>query len=330
MPVAEIVKQYSLDEALETIHKNGKVKTKYENFIGGKWAPPIKGKYFVDHSPINGEAIAEIAKSTPEDVEKALDAAHAARYAWGHTSPAARAAILMKVADVMEENLEVLAIAETIDNGKPIRETRAADVPLSIDHFRYFAACIRAEEGALGELDNDTVAYHFKEPLGVVDHDRGRALQQALTHEGVCPFGYVLLVDSESDPDASVALGIAGREHRGEPCFHVIYAEPEELSVLLPCHEGVRGPFPVDRDRVHMAVKHDRLPIMAALPYDVEAPLRDWDSVRREIPALSVAPRGIQPKRAHWGIWNLWRPSSSGAQGRKASVITAGYWLWKG
>jgi aldehyde dehydrogenase len=167
MPVSELVQQFSLEEALETIHKKG-VRTKYDNFIGGKWIPPLKGNYFVDHSPINGEPIAEIAKSTPEDVEKALDAAHAARAAWGHTSPANRAAILNQIADVMEENLEVLAIAETIDNGKPIRETRNADVPLSIDHFRYFASCIRAEEGALGELDNDTIAYHFKEPLGVV------------------------------------------------------------------------------------------------------------------------------------------------------------------
>ncbi len=168
MPVSELVKEYSLDEALDTIRKNGKVLSKYNNFIGGKWVAPLKGKYFVDHSPINGEPIAEIAKSTPEDVETALDAAHAAKKAWGHTSPTVRAALLNKIADVMEENLEVLALAETIDNGKPIRETRNADVPLSIDHFRYFAACIRAEEGALGEIDNDTVAYHFKEPLGVV------------------------------------------------------------------------------------------------------------------------------------------------------------------
>ena len=167
MAVAELIKEFSLDEALETLHKKG-VRAKYENFIGGKWTPPVRGKYFVDHSPINAEPIAEIAKSTTEDVEKALDAAHAARKAWEHTSPAARAAILNKIADVMEENLEVLAIAETIDNGKPIRETRNADVPLSIDHFRYFASCIRAEVGELGELDNDTVAYHFKEPLGVV------------------------------------------------------------------------------------------------------------------------------------------------------------------
>jgi len=167
MSVLNTVQELSLQHALETIRKGG-ARSRYENFIGGKWVAPLKGKYFTDHSPINGEAIAEIAKSTAEDIETALDAAHAAKYAWGHASPAARAAVLLQIADKMQESLEILAIAETIDNGKPIRETRNADVPLAIDHFRYFAACVRAEEGALGELDNDTVAYHFKEPLGVV------------------------------------------------------------------------------------------------------------------------------------------------------------------
>ncbi|HTW78111.1 MAG TPA: aldehyde dehydrogenase family protein [Terracidiphilus sp.] len=167
MSVATVVSELTVHHALDTIHKVC-ARRKFENFIGGHWIAPIKGKYFTDYSPINGEPIAEIAKSTPEDVEKALDAAHAAKNAWGHTSPAVRAEILLRIADKMAENLEILALAETIDNGKPIRETRAADVPLSIDHFRYFAACVRAEEGALGELDNDTVAYHFKEPLGVV------------------------------------------------------------------------------------------------------------------------------------------------------------------
>ena len=167
MPVADLAKGTSIDQALDTLHKKG-VRTKYENFIGGKFVPPVKGKYFTDKSPINGEPLAEIARSSAEDIEKALDAAHAVQYSWGHTSPAGRADVLLKIADKMEENLEVLALAETLDNGKPIRETRAADVPLAIDHFRYFAACIRAEEGALGELDNDTIAYHFKEPLGVV------------------------------------------------------------------------------------------------------------------------------------------------------------------
>ena len=167
MPTAEVASEFTVHHALDGLHKGG-VQKKYGNFIGGRWVAPAQGKYFTDYSPINGEPLAEIAKSTAEDVEKALDAAHAAKYAWGHTSPAARAELLLKVADKLQENLELLALAETIDNGKPIRETRNADVPLSIDHFRYFAACVRAEEGALGELDNDTVAYHFKEPLGVV------------------------------------------------------------------------------------------------------------------------------------------------------------------
>jgi len=167
MAVADLVKQTSVQQAVDTLRKGG-VKPKYENFIGGRWVAPVKGKYFTDYSPINGEPICEIARSSAEDVEKALDAAHAVKDLWGRTAPALRSSILLKIADKMEENLELLALAETLDNGKPIRETRAADVPLSIDHFRYFAGCIRAEEGTVGEIDNDTIAYHFKEPLGVV------------------------------------------------------------------------------------------------------------------------------------------------------------------
>src|ERR1700733_4082446 len=167
MAVADLVKQTSVQQAVDTLRKGG-VKSKYENFIGGRWVAPVKGKYFTDYSPINGEPICEIARSSAEDVEKALDAAHAVKDLWGRTAPAIRSSILLKIADKMEENLELLALAETLDNGKPIRETRAADVPLSIDHFRYFAGCIRAEEGSVGEIDNDTIAYHFKEPLGVV------------------------------------------------------------------------------------------------------------------------------------------------------------------
>jgi len=167
MAVADLVKQTSVQQAVDTLRKGG-VKSKYENFIGGRWVAPVKGKYFTDYSPINGEPICEIARSSAEDVEKALDAAHAVKDLWGRTAPALRSSILLKIADKMEENLELLALAETLDNGKPIRETRAADVPLSIDHFRYFAGCIRAEEGTVSEIDNDTIAYHFKEPLGVV------------------------------------------------------------------------------------------------------------------------------------------------------------------
>ncbi|MGA8437775.1 MAG: aldehyde dehydrogenase family protein [Candidatus Sulfotelmatobacter sp.] len=167
MAVSDRVKQTSVEEAVSTLRRGG-VKSKYENFIGGRWVAPVKGQYFTDHSPINDEPICEIALSSAEDVEKALDAAHAVKDLWGRTAPAVRSSILLKIADKMEENLELLALAETLDNGKPIRETIAADVPLSIDHFRYFAGCIRAEEGTVGEIDNDTVAYHFKEPLGVV------------------------------------------------------------------------------------------------------------------------------------------------------------------
>ena len=143
-------------------------KKRYDNFIGGKWVPPVKGEYFLNTSPVIGHPVCEIARSTAEDIELALDAAHAAKTAWARTSPADRANVLLKIADRMEANLETLALAETIDNGKPIRETRAADVPLAIDHFRYFAGCIRAQEGSIGEIDHDTVAYHFHEPLGVV------------------------------------------------------------------------------------------------------------------------------------------------------------------
>ncbi|HEY5341775.1 MAG TPA: aldehyde dehydrogenase [Candidatus Aquilonibacter sp.] len=141
---------------------------RYDNFIGGKYVAPVKGQYFPNVSPVVGHPFTEVARSTAEDVELALDAAHAAREAWGRTSAGDRARILNKIADRMEENLAKLALAETIDNGKPIRETTAADIPLAIDHFRYFAACIRAQEGGISEVDHDTVAYHFHEPLGVV------------------------------------------------------------------------------------------------------------------------------------------------------------------
>jgi aldehyde dehydrogenase len=143
-------------------------KKRYENFIGGKWVPPVDGEYFENISPVTGQVYCEVPRSKAADIELALDAAHAAKDAWGRTSPAERARILNKIADRMEENLEMLAVAETWENGKPIRETLNADIPLAIDHFRYFAGCIRSEEGTLAEIDENTVAYHFKEPLGVV------------------------------------------------------------------------------------------------------------------------------------------------------------------
>ncbi len=143
-------------------------KRRYDNFIGGAFVPPVKGQYFANVSPVFGQPFTEIARSSAEDIELALDAAHAARAAWGKTSVAERSNILFKIADRMEAKLNVLALAETIDNGKPIRETTLADIPLAIDHFRYFAGVIRAQEGGISEIDNDTVAYHFHEPLGVV------------------------------------------------------------------------------------------------------------------------------------------------------------------
>jgi aldehyde dehydrogenase len=155
-------------QALDYIKTHGKLPHRYGNFIGGKWIAPRDEQYFTDYSPINGAKIIEVAQSTSADVESAIDAAEGARNAWAKQSPGERSGILNRVADRLEENLELLALAETIDNGKPIRETRAADVPLAIDHFRYFASCVRAEEGAISVIDDDTIAYHFKEPLGVV------------------------------------------------------------------------------------------------------------------------------------------------------------------
>ena len=142
--------------------------SRYDNYIGGAWVAPVRGRYFENISPVTGLPFIEIARSSAEDIELALDAAHRAKAAWGATPAAARSLALLKIADLMEQNLELLALSETWDNGKPIRETMAADLPLAIDHFRYFAGCLRAEEGTLAELDAHTVAYHIKEPLGVV------------------------------------------------------------------------------------------------------------------------------------------------------------------
>lgn len=143
-------------------------KAQYENFIGGEWVAPVKGEYFDDISPVDGKAFAKVPDSTADDIELALDAAHAAAPTWNKSSPTERSNLLLKIADRLEQNLELLAVAETWENGKPVRETLAADIPLAIDHFRYFAGCIRAQEGGISQIDEDTVAYHFHEPLGVV------------------------------------------------------------------------------------------------------------------------------------------------------------------
>ncbi len=144
------------------------VAQRYDNWIGGEWVPPVGGQYFENITPVTGQAFCEIARSQAADIELALDAAHAAADSWGRTSTTERSNILLKIADRMEAHLEEIAVAETWDNGKPIRETLAADIPLAIDHFRYFAGAIRAQEGSIGEIDTDTVAYHIHEPLGVV------------------------------------------------------------------------------------------------------------------------------------------------------------------
>ncbi|WP_435174478.1 aldehyde dehydrogenase [Gordonia hongkongensis] len=142
--------------------------SRYDNWIGGQWTPPVKGQYFENPSPVDGKVFCEVARSTAEDIDLALDAAHKAAPGWGKTPVAERSLALLRIADRMEENLENLAVAETWDNGKAVRETMAADIPLAIDHFRYFAGALRAQEGSISEVDEDTVAYHFHEPLGVV------------------------------------------------------------------------------------------------------------------------------------------------------------------
>ena len=143
-------------------------KSRYNNFIGGQWVEPADNQYFDNLSPVNGKPFCEIPRSNEKDIELALDAAHAAKDSWGQTSVTERSNTLLRIADRIEQNLEMLAVAETWDNGKAIRETLAADVPLAVDHFRYFAGCLRAQEGSLAEIDENTVAYHFHEPLGVV------------------------------------------------------------------------------------------------------------------------------------------------------------------
>ena len=142
--------------------------SRYDNYIGGKYVPPSSGQYFENNTPVTGQVFCEMARGNADDIELALDAAHAAAPAWGRTSVTERSNILLKIADRMEANLEAIAVAETWENGKPVRETLAADIPLAIDHFRYFAGAIRAQEGTLGEINDDMVAYHFHEPLGVV------------------------------------------------------------------------------------------------------------------------------------------------------------------
>ena len=159
---------HKTNDQMENLAKRPSFKAKYDNFIGGKFVPPVKGEYFDNISPVDGKVFTQAARSTKEDIELALDAAHAAFPAWSKSAATYRSNILLKVAQIIEDNLEYLATVETIDNGKPIRETRAADLPLVVDHFRYFAGVLRAEEGTISEHDEFTVSINLHEPLGVV------------------------------------------------------------------------------------------------------------------------------------------------------------------
>ncbi len=184
------------------------LKARYGNFIGGRWVAPVEGQYSANRSPATGQPFTEVARSTAADVERALDAAHAAKDAWGETSPTERARVLNAIADAIDANHEMLAVAESWENGKPVRETLAADIPLASDHFRYFAGVIRAEEGSISELDKDTVAYHFREPLGVVGQ--------------IIPFNFPLLMAAWK-----IAPALAGGN-----CTVVKPASPTPWSIL--------------------------------------------------------------------------------------------------
>jgi aldehyde dehydrogenase len=155
-------------EAIEKVSKQVLIRDRYDNFIGGKWVAPAEGRYFDNPSPVTGKRLCSIPRSSAADIELALDAAHKAKVAWGKTSVQERAHILNKIADKLESNLDLLALVETLDNGKPIRESTYADMPLVVDHWRYFAGAVRAQEGGISEIDAETVAYHYHEPLGVV------------------------------------------------------------------------------------------------------------------------------------------------------------------
>src|SRR6201991_4995049 len=155
-------------QALDQVSKTLLIRERYDNFIGGKWVEPVEGRYFDNPSPVTGKKLCSVARSAAADIELAVDAAHKAKEAWGRTSVQERSRILNKIADKLEANLDLLALVETLDNGKPIRETTHADMPLVVDHWRYFASVVRAQEGGISEIDAETVAYHYHEPLGVV------------------------------------------------------------------------------------------------------------------------------------------------------------------
>ena len=224
------------------------LKSRYENFIGGHWVAPVEGEYSANVTPATGEPFTEVPRSTPEDVELALDAAHAAKDAWGEASTTERSRVLNKVADAIEENLELLAVAESWENGKPVRETLAADIPLAADHFRYFASVIRGEEGAISEIDKNTIAYHFREPLGVVGQ--------------IIPFNFPLLMAAWKLAPA-LAAGNTVVLKPASPTPWSILKLMELLEDVLPGGRDQRRQRPGRRDRQgardEQADRQDRL-----------------------------------------------------------------------
>ena len=219
-------------------------KAQYDNFIGGKWVAPAKGQYFDVVTPVSGKVYTQAARSTAEDIELALDAAHAAFPAWGKTDAATRSNILLKIADRLEQNLELLAYAETVDNGKPIRETLNADIPLAVDHFRYFAGCLRSQEGGISEIDENTMAYHIHEPLGVVGQIipwnfpilmAAWKLAPALA-AGNC----VVIKPSEITPLTALKLAELAKDIFPAGVLNVLFGRGKTVGDPLTGHEKVR------------------------------------------------------------------------------------------
>ncbi len=219
-------------------------KKRYGNFIGGKWVEPVAGRYFENITPVTGKPFCEIPRSQAEDVELALDAAHAAKAAWGKTSPAQRATILNRIADRMEANLAMLATAETWDNGKPIRETMNADLPLAIDHFRYFAGCVRAQEGTVAEIDEETYAYHFHEPLGVVGQIIPWNFPLLMAAWKLAPAlaagNCVVIKPSEITPLTALKLAELAKDIFPEGVINVLFGRGKTVGDPLTAHVKVR------------------------------------------------------------------------------------------
>lgn len=219
-------------------------KTRYDNFIGGAFVPPKAGRYMDNITPITGAVVCEVARSTAADIDAALDAAHAAKTAWGKTSAAHRSNILLKIADVMEANLDLLAAAETWDNGKPIRETTLADIPLSVDHFRYFAGVLRSQEGTMSEIDHDTVAYHFHEPLGVVGQIIPWNFSILMAAWKLAPAlaagNCVVIKPSEITPLTALKLAELAKDIFPEGVINVLFGRGKTVGDPLTAHVKVR------------------------------------------------------------------------------------------